>query len=90
MNDDKPDRAAQCWCGSEVGVRTPGDADGLGCLAILEHDWCPVGMRPDHTADPRVEAGADALQALGVPAQRSWDYADAVLRAALTPDGESA
>lgn len=47
----------------------------------------PVGMRPDGTADPRVESGADALQALwDVPRQRSWDYSDAVLRAAI-PSG---
>lgn len=39
----------------------------------------PIGMRPDGTADPRVEAGADALVALGVPVQQAWDYADAVL-----------
>ena len=44
----------------------------------------PVGMRPDGTADPRVEAGADALSALGVSSQKAWDYAHAVLEAALT------
>lgn len=31
--------ASRCWCGSEVGVRTPGDVNGLGCLAVLEHEW---------------------------------------------------
>lgn len=44
----------------------------------------PVGMHPDGSADPRVEAGAAALRSLGVPRQRAWDYADAALRAVFS------
>lgn len=29
----------RCWCGGEVGPRTPGDVAGLGCLADITHDW---------------------------------------------------
>lgn len=28
-----------CWCGGEVGARTPGDHLGLGCLADITHNW---------------------------------------------------
>lgn len=28
-----------CWCGGDVGPREPGDADGVGCLADITHDW---------------------------------------------------
>lgn len=34
MADEK-----RCWCGGEVGPRTPGDVAGLGCLADITHDW---------------------------------------------------
>lgn len=59
-------------------------------LARLERDREPLGIRPDGTADPRVEAGANALQALGVPSQRAWDHADTVLRAAAFAAGGDA
>lgn len=28
-----------CWCGGEVGARSPGDHLGLGCLANITHNW---------------------------------------------------
>lgn len=28
-----------CWCGGQVGARTPGDHLGIGCLDHIEHDW---------------------------------------------------
>lgn len=28
-----------CWCGGEVGTQIPGDADGLGCLEDIYHEW---------------------------------------------------
>jgi hypothetical protein len=28
-----------CWCGGEVGARSPGDHLGLGCLANIMHNW---------------------------------------------------
>lgn len=35
-----PDTAVvECWCGGEVGKRTPGDGDGLGCLENIHHYW---------------------------------------------------
>lgn len=36
------------------------------------------------TPDPRIEAGKDALTALGVPSQHAWDYAAAVLGTVYT------
>jgi hypothetical protein len=39
-----------------------------------------TGMRPDGTADPLIEAAADALKARGVTTQDAWDCADIVLR----------
>lgn len=33
-----PECHPTCWCGGEVGPRTPGD-DGLGCLAGINHVW---------------------------------------------------
>lgn len=30
---------AMCWCGGNVGPRTPGDNWGNGCLAFVAHDW---------------------------------------------------
>lgn len=50
---------ARCWCGGEVGPRTPGDDDGLGCLEHLSHDW--HGRVQD--AD-KVDAAAFGLLAL--------------------------
>lgn len=28
-----------CWCGGEIGPRTPGDEHGLGCLSDIWHLW---------------------------------------------------
>lgn len=30
---------ALCWCGGEVGSRTPGDRDGFGCIESIWHVW---------------------------------------------------
>ena len=39
----------KCWCGGRVGPRSPGDADGLGCLDSIYHDWAATGRRDAHT-----------------------------------------
>ena len=28
-----------CWCGGEIGARSPGDHLGLGCLENITHNW---------------------------------------------------
>lgn len=33
----------KCWCGGAVGRRDPGDAEGLGCLDSIYHDWSSDG-----------------------------------------------
>lgn len=35
--------APKCWCGGTVGQRVPGDADGLGCLDSIYHEWASDG-----------------------------------------------
>ena len=49
-----------CWCGGAVGVRTPGDDEGLGCLEDINHFW---QQDPRHE-DDRVDAAALGLNAL--------------------------
>lgn len=29
----------RCWCGGQVGLRVPGDENGLGCLESVFHTW---------------------------------------------------
>ena len=63
----------RCHCGGPVGKREPGDAAGLGCLDVIEHDWHPhpdhqftagSGMECEHLVDPLLAFGTEC----GLPA----------------------
>lgn len=38
-----PKSTKRCWCGAPVGLRNPGDGDGLGCLGDIWHEWEQAG-----------------------------------------------
>lgn len=35
----EPSHTKRCWCGGEVGQRSPGDESGLGCMRNVTHNW---------------------------------------------------
>jgi hypothetical protein len=60
MSADMTVEAKRCWCGGEVGPRSPGDFDGLGCVENITHEWDAMDCRNCEDIDPGAHHAQDA------------------------------
>lgn len=72
MSEHSAESNARCWCGGEVGNRSPGDKNGLGCLENSWHDW--------YVTPP----GSHEIERL----QGAWDEGAVYGRTSCVPDEE--